>query len=233
MSSPTIRENLLAFHKRWYSSNLTSLCITGKYDIATMEKWVTEKFSPIVNKQIVVPPLGDPTPFPAERLGKLVTFVPIKDDDTLTFAYVLPYCENDFETQPLGYFSALIGHEGENSLLSYLKHEDLALELSAGPDHTLDCMSMFEIEVTLTKKGLQNWEQVIEITFKYLNNIREAGPQEYFFNECKDIGELSFKYADKKEAYTTCVGLARRIHQFTDENVGQLERSKYVVDKFD
>jgi hypothetical protein len=26
-----------------------NLCITGKYDIPTMEKWVTEKFEEVVN----------------------------------------------------------------------------------------------------------------------------------------------------------------------------------------
>ena len=233
LSSPTLREDLLNFHRRWYSANLTTLCITGKFDLATLEKWVTEKFSPIVNKDLVVPPLGDPTPYPADRLSKLVKYVPVKDRDTLTLAFVLPYCGNEFQTQPLAYLSALVGHEGENSLLSFLKFEDLALELSAGPSHCLDCLTTFEIEVTLTKNGLQNWERVLEVAFKYFNTIREAGPQEFFFNECRQIGEIAFKFAEKSEAVEAVADLAERMHQFTDQNIDQLERSKYVVDVFD
>ena len=54
----------------------------------------------------------------------------------------------------MNYFSHLFGHEGENSLLSYLISEGLALELSAGGDHELWAFSTFLIEITLTKKGL-------------------------------------------------------------------------------
>jgi insulysin len=59
------------------------------------------------------------------------------------------------------YFTHLVGHEGKNSLLSYLKQEDLALELGSYTDHLLDCYSNFEVEITLTQKGLQNYEDVI------------------------------------------------------------------------
>lgn len=51
--------------------------------------------------------------------------------------------------------------------MSYLKEEDLALDLSTEIDHTMDCLSMFEIEITLTSKGLKNYEEVIEASFKY------------------------------------------------------------------
>jgi secreted Zn-dependent insulinase-like peptidase len=43
--------------------------------------------------------------------------------------------------------SHLIGHEGKNTLLSFLKSEDLALELSASGDHSLGGISFFEIEI--------------------------------------------------------------------------------------
>jgi insulysin len=126
---------------------------------------VKEKFTPIVNKDIVVPPLGDPSPFPESHRKKLVKFVPVKDKDSITLMFILPYCEDRHKTQPYSYFSALIGHEGENSLLSFLKHENLALELSAGADHSMDSLSMFEIDITLTKQGIERYEDVISIVF--------------------------------------------------------------------
>jgi insulysin len=50
----------------------------------------------------------------------------------------------------LGYYSFLFGHEGENSLLSYLKSEGLANELSAGGDHELWSFSSFYVDISLT-----------------------------------------------------------------------------------
>lgn len=71
--------------------------------------------------------------------------------------WVLPDCHAEFKTRPLSYFTHLFGHEGENSLLSYLKKEGLAMELCAGDDHELDVFSDFYIDITLTKKGLAEY----------------------------------------------------------------------------
>jgi insulysin len=68
--------------------------------------------------------------------------------------------EKEYRSKPLEYFSHLFGHEGENSLLSYLKQEDLAMELMAGSDHEMSVFSSFSVTITLTKKGLANIDDV-------------------------------------------------------------------------
>ena len=73
------------------------LTISGRHDIDQLEEWVTSKFSPIENKDVVVPDLGEPVPFPPDRLGKLVKFVPVKDKDILTVLWILPYVQKDFK----------------------------------------------------------------------------------------------------------------------------------------
>jgi insulysin len=63
--------------------------------------------------------------------------------------------------------SHLFGHEGENSLLSYLISEGLALELGSSFDHELSSFSTLNVDIALTKKGLENYEKVIESVFQY------------------------------------------------------------------
>ena len=91
LSQAGIRQSLLDFHKKWYSSNIMNLTIVGRQEIDQLEQWVTEKFSPIENKNVTIPDLGTPSPFPAENLGKFVKFVPVKDKDILTLLWILPY----------------------------------------------------------------------------------------------------------------------------------------------
>ena len=201
-----------------------SLCICGRFDLSQLEAWVTEKFSPVVNKDVKQLDLSKPEPYPKENLGKLVKFIPIRDEDILSMVYFLPYCENDHKTKPLSYLSQLIGHEGENSLLSFLKNEDYALALSAGSSHWGDCLSYFTIKITLTKKGLENYERVIEIAFKYLQKIREIGPQKFFFDELLEIGKMQFEFADKEDAIDDCSFLARKMHHFDDDNITEILR---------
>jgi len=69
-----------------------NLTVVGKFDISQLEAWVTEKFSPVVNKDVVLPNLLEPCPYPTTHLRKLIKFIPVKDEDLFTFTYFLPFC---------------------------------------------------------------------------------------------------------------------------------------------
>ena len=112
--------------------------------------------------------------------------------------WILPYCEDKLKSKPLTYLSHLFGHEGENSLLSYLKSEGLALELGAGDDHSMNAISAFMIDIYLTKKGLAEYERVIEAVFQYAQRLRDAGPQDYIFEEVRDSGLMNFEFQSKQ-----------------------------------
>lgn len=53
-----MREDLLAFHKKWYSSNIMNLAISGNHSIEDMEAWVREKFEPVKNLNVTLPDLS-------------------------------------------------------------------------------------------------------------------------------------------------------------------------------
>ena len=104
-------------------------------------------------------------PFTAETQQKLIKLVPVNDIDEQVFMWTLSNCETDYKRNPFSYFSHLFGHEDENSILSWIKNEGLALELFSGNVHNLWGFSMFKITIKLTKKGLENYEKVIEAEF--------------------------------------------------------------------
>ena len=126
---------------------------------------MNEKFSLIKNFDVELPDHFEPAPFPAEKMGSIVKYIPVNDEDKLKMYWILPYCENEVSSKPLNYLSHLFGHEGENSLLSYLKSEGLALDLGAGEDHSMNTFSALMIDIYLTEKGLKNYDKVIEAVF--------------------------------------------------------------------
>ena len=85
------------------------------------------------------------------------------------------------------------------------------MSLSAGEDHEMGVFSDFTVKIGLTKKGLANYEKVIQAVFKYAQRLVEVGPQEFVFKECQTIGEIKFDYADKGSAINYCVSLASRM----------------------
>ncbi len=146
-----------------------NLVLYGKHSIEQLETWAMSLFSGVENKQVELPDLSKPCmPFDSSNMGQVAKYQPIKDKDTIELYWMLPYMQAEYGSNPLSYFSHLIGHEGENSLLSYLKKEDYAMDLCSGGDSELDCMSDFNVSITLTKKGLANYEKVIDAVFKYI-----------------------------------------------------------------
>ena len=190
-----IRKNLLDFHEKYYSSNIMNLVVTGKHSIDQLEEWVKSKFSPVKNKDVVLPDYSQPRmPYDKDNLGRIVKWKPIKDKNSLELYFVLPYTQNEYTTRPLEYYSHLIGHEGENSLLSYLKKEDLATELSSNFSSELDVFSDFSVDIRLTDNGLKNYERVLEAVFKYNQRIAEIGPKKEVWEEVKKVGDLKFEF---------------------------------------
>ena len=142
------------------------LCMTGRHDIEKMEELARNLFSQVEDKEVVVPDLNTPVAYDSKNLAHIHRFIPVKDKDILSFVWYLPSSESEYKSQPLRYHSHLFGHEGENSLLSFLIAEGLALELSASHDHELNgAFSNFNVDVTLTKKGLEQYERVVEAVF--------------------------------------------------------------------
>lgn len=78
--------------------------------------------------------------------------------------------------------------------------QGLALSLTSGFDHEIRSFSNFYIDVTLTKKGLENFQSVIEAVFQFAQIVRDKGVQDYVFNEVKRVGEINFEFAEKSGA---------------------------------
>ena len=90
-------------------------------------------------------------------LGHFVKIVPIKDLRSLSISWPqLPDTRHLWDSNPLGYISHVIGHEGQNSLLSTLVKRDLVSALTAGPgSRCQQNFSSFTINATLTEKGVE------------------------------------------------------------------------------
>ena len=145
----------------------------------------------------------------------------------------MPYLRQEFRSDPLSYYEELLGHEGENSLLSWLKDEDLAMKISAGAEHELDCQSEMRLVITLTKKGLANTDRVLDAVFTYVQRLKEVGPQEWFFEESKKIGTIAFDYLEKKDPLDYVVDLAREMPHFKNpEDMKHLIRHSHVADVY-
>ena len=206
-------EALKEFHKKWYSSNIMNLVVYSNKQLDELEKQVRDLFTSVENKNVVVPSFADPPLYPDENLGYLFKVKPIKNKNTLVFHwYYDDWREKDVYYKTMSIASHVLGHEGENSLWSYLMKEDLITELITYNDDKLSAISYFVISLTLTDKGLERYERVIEIVMKMIQNLQQEGPVEHVYYERSRNYEIKWQFLDKNAGCGFTVMLAQNMY---------------------
>jgi insulysin len=148
-----IRQELLKFYSKHYSSNVMSLAVLAKEPIEDLTRLVVEKFSLVPNRSII-PDRFDGSPYTPKELSKLIITRMVKDTNYLEITFPMPDQTPYYDTQPLGFISHHIGHEGPGSVMSYLKKMGWVNTLSAGASGGVTGFDLFKITLDLTANGL-------------------------------------------------------------------------------
>jgi insulysin len=134
---PSIREDLLAFHEKHYSSNIMNLVIVGRHSLEDLEKLAIDNFSEVANKNVILPDFSKEVVYDDQSMGHVFKIVPNKNIKRLKILWNLPSSKLLYKEKPMSFISHLIGHEGPNSLLSQLIKEGLATALSSSDSDRL------------------------------------------------------------------------------------------------
>lgn len=233
LDKPGVRESLVKFHTAHYSANLMTLVLLGKHPLDTLEKMAKEHFEGIANKNATILDATAVLPFDKTRLGKFIKIVPVGSKNILRVMWAFPDTRKLYKTKPAHYMAHLLGHEGPNSLLSYLIDEGLALSLTSYADSLEAGTDFLSAEIELTEKGLGQHEQVVEIVCAFAKMIREKGPQKYVSDELIQMEKLRFDYISQSEPYETARALASTMHDYPREIVQDVLSGPYVTTEFD
>uniref|UniRef100_A0A1I8Q5M0 Insulin-degrading enzyme n=1 Tax=Stomoxys calcitrans TaxID=35570 RepID=A0A1I8Q5M0_STOCA len=193
-----VRDELLKFHKEWYSANIMSLAVIGKDSLEELEEMVLQKFAEIENKSVQIPNWPR-QPYDDNQYGQKVLIVPVKDLRSITISFTTDDLTEFYKTAPDSYFTHLLGHEGKGSILSELRRLGWSNDLLAGHQNILNGFGFFEIHITLTQDGVDHVDDIIQIVFQYFKMLRELGPQKWIFDECVKINEMRFRFKEKEK----------------------------------
>ena len=235
LTKEDIVDRLKEFHSKYYSSNLMKLVLYSNIPLDQQEQIAKDKFSSIVDKQVQIPKLDDPIPYRPEDLGYFVKMKTVMELHEINFLWMYKYYGDD-HTKPMKYISHILAHEGENSILSFLIREGLATSLYAGFQHRCKAITYIEISITLTKKGFENYQKVIEIVYAMINflkqDIAENGPQQHVYEEYSQNGKLKWEFIEKYDGIDFAVNNSENMHNFTHETMQTLLKSQYCFEDF-
>ena len=77
--------------------------------------------------------------------------------------------------------------------------------------------------MNLTSKGVEQYEEVIRLTFAFINKMREAGVQDYIMHELKIMSDIGFSFSGKKGALQTSNNLALNLRLWRGPENGDCE----------
>uniref|UniRef100_A0A3Q3J3I8 Insulin-degrading enzyme n=1 Tax=Monopterus albus TaxID=43700 RepID=A0A3Q3J3I8_MONAL len=223
-----IRQELLKFHSTYYSSNLMGLCVLGRESLDELTSMVIKLFREVENKNVPVPEFPE-HPFQEEHLRQFYKVVPVKDIRNLYVTFPIPDLQKYYKSNPGHYLGHLIGHEGPGSLLSELKSKGWVNTLVGGQKEGARGFMFFIINVDLTEEGLLHVEDIILHMFQYIQKLRTEGPQEWVFEECKDLNKVAFRFKDKERPRGYTSKVAGLLHYYPIEEVLAAE---YLLEDF-
>lgn len=157
----------------------------------------------------------------------------IKDVKEIVLEFPFPDLHQFYRRNPSKIISHLIGHEGDGSILSELKKNGWALELSAGVQGGGNGFSFFKISVEMTDQGLENYTEIIRLIFQYILMMKSQlslGVLKWIFHECQLLGEISFKFKEKIAPSRYTSRLANQMH---DYSASDILSGPYLLKEFD
>ena len=151
-----VRSELLAFHRKHYSSRLMTLAIIGNEPLDTLQSWVESACSAIPDRTSPRPSFGaSPPPLPSSLLPLLVHVRPLEQRRSLHLQWFVPSQLEHHKSKPLVYIGHLLGHEGVGSVLYALKAAGLATELCAGNELSISAAVVLVNCLLPTNENLQ------------------------------------------------------------------------------
>lgn len=208
-----VRNALIAFHSKWYSSNIMALSVLGKESLDELQHMVMKLFSVITNKKVNIPVWTD-HPFGPEQCGCVSYIVPVKDIRWLILTFSIPDLQQFYKSDPCHYISYLIKHKGHGSLFSYLKELGLVHNLIASQKHGAKGFSFYVVHADLTTKAMEHIKDIITIFFQYIELLKLEGAKQWVYEECRNLCEINFRFKDKEPPEYYISILSKHLHYY-------------------
>ncbi len=219
---------LREWYQEHYSANRMHLVVYSSLPIETLQEMVIADFKDVPSHKLPdAPPyltLGD-----EQLYGHVAYIKPIKETRNIEITWELP---PEFahlkKGRPDELSSFVIGHEGVGSLLSALKNEGLALGLGASSRLLGKDNQVFQISISLTEKGLEQRDLVIERCYQSIARLKKEGIPDYLFDEVKRMNQLDYQYQSRGEVYHIVSAHARAL---VDEELETYPMNTSIIEK--
>lgn len=213
-----VRDELLSFHAKYYSSNIMCICIIGKEPLDTLADWSLQLFAPIENKSVSAP-VWSQHPFGPQETGVRVTAIPIADTYQMMLKWPIPDMTEHWKSKPGQFIACQFKYGGEGSLLAAVKDLGWVNGISASETADAKGFQFFSVELDLTPVGIDHADDIVTLVYQYLLLLKQSSLHEWIFEEEKNLLDVHFTFKDKELPLKYVSGIARDMHDYPAEHV--------------
>lgn len=213
-----LRDELIAFYQRYYSSHLMSLVVIGRENLDQLEALVQQRFAQIPQREVLLPETY-PALFNEDFLPASVEIKPEKELRQLAFNFPIPNPDALYSYKPYDYIGHLLGYEGKGSLLALLKRLGWAESLYAGVTVKNRQQAIFQISLNLTPEGVLAKEQIVSLLFNVIDQLRSRGLNQWRYEELKQLADMNFRFLEKEPPATTVSRLSALMKTYAAEDI--------------
>ncbi|MDD9179404.1 MULTISPECIES: insulinase family protein [Aliivibrio] len=213
----SIRDEMLAFYQDHYSADLMTAVVLGNRPLCELELLATQSFSAIPNQNLGHKTI-DVAYVTEDQQACWINIEPLKEVRKLTLAFSLPNQDRFYKTKPLNYLGHLLGYEGEGSLMLYLKKLGYIHSLTAGGGVSGSNFREFTLAYNLTEKGIEHTDEIITLTYQYIELIKQQGFDEWRYSEKKAVLESAFQFQEKSKPLDLVSHLVMNLQRYHAED---------------
>ena len=211
LSKDGLREALLDFFDKYYTSDNISVCIGSSIDSKKILEYINKTFGLIKNKKNSVKLVK---PFYKTNIGNTFLLNAFETYHNIQFIWEVPRFVELNLHKPHIVFSHLVAQDGLNSLKYHLKNNGLISRISV---NNLD-EGVIILDVDLTMLGYKNVNIFKNIIDNWLNQIIKLDLQKYAEYLSKVL-DITFNYGSKEPVENLCDMIATNHLKYTSNDI--------------
>jgi insulysin len=224
------RPDLLSFYEKYYAASNMKLAMISNAPLEILVAKAQKYFSSIENRPVKIPEISSEFRKALKNEYRLLTIKTIKDVRSLEIDFPTIRLLDHKASKPASVVGSVLGYEGKGSLLSKLKEEGLVLGLSAGGGSSHPNINSFGISISLTEKGLNEYERILEMVFAYIDMVRKHGIEKYTFEQAQVMAQINFDWKNPNEGMGFIASKSALMHDYA---LDEIEKMPFLLTKHD
>jgi insulysin len=221
LNIPNILDKLKSFYNTYYSSDIMYLVLLSNINIHELKQYAISMFGHIINKNNTSLIKPNQKVFNTSFYKKIILCKPINNISVLKLIWQIPIKKiiKYINYRPDNFIYFLLGHEDKGSICNLLKSKNLILNINIYDSCEIYDMSLIEMRLELTNKGLNNINHIMQIIEEYfkmlINNItNKSDTIIQIYDELYQMSQYNFNYAIKSNNENHILGICEKLTKY-------------------